>query len=195
VVKYLWSDRNWPCVILGFPFVVPPFGPGSGKASTRKNVMSFEFYHFHSEQSRTIHVPAIGLQLVVSMPPNISEGAVTVLETTNAPGFGPPLHRHTETEVFRVLEGRYLFEVDGRRFEAKTGDLISVPGGAAHAFVNVTHEPAKQHILMVPGMDAERFFVDLGELFREGPPSRELLNQFGRPWGVEFLGPPIKQAS
>jgi quercetin dioxygenase-like cupin family protein len=95
--------------------------------------MRFEFYQFRFEQSRTIHIPAIGLQLVVSMPPRIS---------TNAPGFGPPLHRHPETEVFRVLEGRYLFEVDGRRFEAKTGDLVSVPGGAANAFVNVTHEPA-----------------------------------------------------
>jgi quercetin dioxygenase-like cupin family protein len=157
--------------------------------------MSFELYHFRAEQSRTIDVPAIGLQLVVSMPPKVSEGAVTVIETTNAPGFGPPLHRHHETEVFRVLEGQYLFEVDGRRFEAKTGDLISVPGGAAHAFVNVTREPAKQHILMVPGMDAERFFTDLGELFKTGPPSRDVLNQFGRPWGVEFLGPPLKPPS
>jgi quercetin dioxygenase-like cupin family protein len=155
--------------------------PSRTESIHEENIMSFEFYQFHSEQSRTIHVPAIGLQLVVSMPPKISECAVTVLETTNAPGFGPPLHRHHETEVFRVLEGQYLFEVDGRRFEAKTGDLISVPGGAAHAFVNITHEPAKQHILMVPGMDAERFFIDLGELFSAGPPSREVLNKFGHP--------------
>jgi hypothetical protein len=30
------------------------------------------------------------------------------MEQVNAPGFGPPLHRHNEAEIFRVLEGVYL---------------------------------------------------------------------------------------
>jgi hypothetical protein len=89
--------------------------------------MSFEFYHFHSEQSRTIDIPAIGLQLVVSMPCTVSEGAVTVIETTNAPGFGPPLHRHDETEVFRVLEGntclKWMAVVSRRKREISSAFL------------------------------------------------------------------------
>jgi hypothetical protein len=47
-------------------------------------------------------------------------GILTAIETENAPGYGPPLHRHRETEIFYVLEGHYLFEVDGARFEART---------------------------------------------------------------------------
>jgi len=44
-------------------------------------------------------IPAMGLELAVKLPPEASGGALTVLETVNAPGFGPPLHRHGETEV------------------------------------------------------------------------------------------------
>jgi uncharacterized cupin superfamily protein len=109
----------------------------------------------------------------------------------NAPGFGPPLHRHNETEVFRVLEGRYLFEVSGRRLEAATGDTISVPGGDAHAFINITGQPARQLVMILPAMDAARFFSELGEFFAKGKPDRDALNLFGKPWGVEFLGPPL----
>jgi hypothetical protein len=47
---------------------------------------------------------------------------MTVMETVNTPGFGPPLPRHREAEVFRVMEGAYLYEVDGSRFQAQVGD-------------------------------------------------------------------------
>jgi uncharacterized cupin superfamily protein len=118
-----------------------------------------------------------------------------MFETVNAPGFGPPLHRHHETEIFRVLEGNYLYEVDGQRFTAVTGDLISVPGGVAHTFVNTTHRPARQLVLMLPAMDAVAFFTGLGEIIVSGSPDRAALNAYGARWGVEFLGPPISAAA
>ena len=40
----------------------------------------------------------------------------------------PPRHRHPEAEIFFVIEGRYLYEVDGRRFYAETGDVRIRPG-------------------------------------------------------------------
>jgi len=127
----------------------------------------------------------------VRLPPEVSGEALTVLETSNAPGFGPPLHRHRETKVFRVLEGRHLYEVNGRHFEAAAGDLVSVPGGDAHAFVNITDKPARQLVMMLPGMDAQRFLLGLGQVLEKGHPDRIALNAFGKPWGVEFLGPPL----
>jgi quercetin dioxygenase-like cupin family protein len=138
-----------------------------------------------------VKIPALGLELTVRLPPEASGQTLTVIETTNAPGFGPPLHRHGETEVFRVLEGRYLFEVNGRRFEAAAGDVISVPGGAAHTFLNITPKPARQLVMILPAMDAQRFFVDLGQLIADGRPDQDALNHFGNSWGVEFLGPPL----
>jgi uncharacterized cupin superfamily protein len=128
---------------------------------------------------------------MVRLPQDVSGGALTVLETVNAPGFGPPLHRHHETEVFRVLEGRYLYEVDGKRFYASAGDLVSVPGGAAHTFTNVLDSPSKQLVMMLPAMDAVSFFGGLGKMMSAGRPDMRTLNEYGAPWGVEFLGPPI----
>lgn len=148
-------------------------------------------FHSTADSTKTIKIPALGLDLTVQLPPGILEGAMTVLETVNAPGFGPPLHRHREAEVFRVMEGAYLYEVDGKRFQAQTGDVVSVPGGAVHAFRNVSVGPSRQLVMMLPGMDAERFFLGLAEVLASPNSDRAALNIFGAPWGVEFLGPPL----
>lgn len=152
--------------------------------------MSFSFVHSRGDEP-FIAVPAIGLTLRVPLPPATSGGAMTAMETENAPGFGPPLHRHRETEVFRVLEGRYLFECDGKRFEAGVGDVVSIPGGAAHAFVNITDRPARQFILILPGLDAVAFFTGLADVMKDGTADKTALAAFGSKWGVEFLGPPL----
>ncbi len=90
--------------------------------------MTFSFSHSRSNEP-AILLPEIGLELMVRLPSEASGGTLTIIETVNAPGFGPPLHRHRETEVFRVLSGRYLYEMDGRRFFAEEQDVISVPAG------------------------------------------------------------------
>jgi quercetin dioxygenase-like cupin family protein len=151
----------------------------------------FQFFHSVSDKLPMVKIPALGLELAVRLPPESSGEALTIIETSNAPGFGPPLHRHAETEVFRVLEGRYLFEVNGRRFRASAGDVLTVPGGDAHAFINVTDKPARQLVMILPGMDAQGFFVALGQILEKGRPDLEALNMFGKPWGVEFFGPPL----
>jgi quercetin dioxygenase-like cupin family protein len=114
-----------------------------------------------------------------------------LIETINAPGKGPPLHRHREAGIFRVLEGRYLYQIDERRFFADAGDVVSIPGGAAHGFVNVTNAPARQYILISPALDAAAFFTELAGTMRNGLPDHVALNAFGAKWGVEFPGPPL----
>lgn len=153
--------------------------------------MGFEIYHSHAGREQPLEIPALGLKLSVRLPPEVSGGAITIMETVNAPGFGPPLHRHRETEVFRVLDGVYLYEVNGRRFYGKAGDVISVPSGSTHAFVNVGDRPARQMVLMLPALDAVRFFTELANVLASGHADREALSAFGAPWGVEFLGAPI----
>jgi quercetin dioxygenase-like cupin family protein len=157
--------------------------------------MPFEFFQSLAGSESKLDIPNLGLELTVRLPPDVSGDALTVMETVNAPGFGPPLHRHHETEVFRVLQGRYLYEVDGRRFYAAVGDLVSVPGGAAHTFTNVSDGPSRQLILMLPAMDAVAFFSGLGKLMANGRPDMATLNGYGAPWGVEFLGPPIHETA
>jgi quercetin dioxygenase-like cupin family protein len=157
--------------------------------------MAFVFFESLAGNGSKLDIPNLGLELTVRLPQSASGGALTVMETVNAPGFGPPLHCHHETEVFRVLEGRYLYEVDGRRFYAAAGDLVSVPGGAAHTFTNASDRPSRQIVLMLPAMDAIAFFTGLGRLMAAGRPDMPTLNAYGAPWGVEFLGPPIHETS
>ena len=91
--------------------------------------------------------PSGGLD-AIRMPPAASDDAFALIETINAPGAGPPRHRHREAEIFRVIEGRHLYEMDGRRFYAEAGDVVSIPGGSEHVFVNLTDQPARQFILV-----------------------------------------------
>jgi quercetin dioxygenase-like cupin family protein len=154
--------------------------------------MTFEFLH-STQQETPIEIPQIGLSLRVRVPPGSTGGVLTSIETVNAPNFGHPLHRHPETEVFYVLEGRYLFEVDGRRFIADPGDVITAPGGVAHTFLNITDRPARQFSQILPGLDATAFFLGLGAVMRDGKLDRDALDAFGRQWHVDFLGPPLQR--
>jgi uncharacterized cupin superfamily protein len=84
-----------------------------------------------------------------------------------------------------------LYQVGDHSFFVEEGDVVSVPGGTAHAFVNVTDAPAEQ--LILPGLDAAAFFTELGEVMEAGIPAKDVLNRFGQRWNVEFLGPPLRK--
>jgi hypothetical protein len=84
--------------------------------------------------------------------------------------------------------------MDGRRFYAATGDVISIPGGAEHGFVSVADKPSRQYILILPALDAVAFFAELADVMRNGPPDKAALNRFGAKWRVQFLGPPLSLA-
>lgn len=131
-------------------------------------------------------VPRLGVKIKVTLSPEAASGTMTIIETENAPGFGPPLHRHREMEIFRVLEGRYLFEVDGNRFYGEEGDTIPVPGGVSHGFLNVCDHPSRQLVVIAPGLDAIAFFTELQDALVQNT-----LSAFGARWGVDFLGPPL----
>ena len=144
-----------------------------------------------ADKSEVIKIPELGLELTMRLDPDMLNGTMTMFETVNAAGFGPPLHRHREAEVFRVMEGTYLFEVDGNRFTATAGDVVCVPGGAAHALRNISEGPSRQLVMMLPAMDAKGFFLELAAVLASPHSDRAALNMFGAPWGVEFLGPPL----
>jgi len=141
-----------------------------------------------------VTIAAMGLRLWVRLPPALFDGAASVIETAHAPGAGPPLHRHREAETFRVLQGRYLMQRGTQQFEVGEGEVVHVPGGMPHAFVNIGDGEARQLVLISPGMQADVFFRQLAALMAPGYPSPTRLRAFGQPWGVEFLGPPLHAA-
>ena len=138
-----------------------------------------------------IRIPSFGLTVRVRVGLDPQGRMPTVIETAHAHAGGPPVYRRAESEIFEILTGRYLFQVDGERFIARRGDLVSVPGGAARAFTNVTGTPARQQVFIQPALDAQAFFRELAHACRPGAPPSEL-RSFGQRWGIEFLAPPLQ---
>ncbi len=142
-----------------------------------------------------IRIPSLGMS-VRSRTPLEARGAPAVVEALYASGGGPPLWRRAEAEIFQILTGRYLFEVNGERFIARRGDVVSVPGGAARACVNVTGTGARQQVVVHPGFDAAAFFGELAKVLEQagqlpGAEGMAVLDGFGERWGLEFLGAPL----
>jgi quercetin dioxygenase-like cupin family protein len=141
----------------------------------------------------TIDIPAIGVNVQVRIAPTATGNKATLIETSDAPGYGPPMHRHErETEIFHVLTGRYLFEVDGKRTIASAGETVVGHAGSTHCFTNIDKETSRMLVLITPGLDAAAFFMELCSVMANGEPQPDALRNFGAKWGVEFLGPPLK---
>ena len=52
------------------------------------------------------------------------------------PGGGPKLHTHPYEEVFVVVEGSVTFTAGDEVIEASGGQVVVVPAGVPHKFVN-----------------------------------------------------------
>ena len=62
--------------------------------------------------------------------------SVSVIVVDAPPGGGPRLHRHPYEEVFVVQEGSVTFAAGDDVIEATGGQVVVMPGGVAHKFVN-----------------------------------------------------------
>jgi mannose-6-phosphate isomerase-like protein (cupin superfamily) len=51
-----------------------------------------------------------------------------------------PQHPHSADEVYVVLAGRAVLEVEGERLEMQRGRVVSVDVGADHRFVDVSED-------------------------------------------------------
>jgi hypothetical protein len=75
--------------------------------------MTVTFAHSRATEL-PIKIPAIGLDLYVRLPPIMNDGVFCFMETVNAPGKGPPQHRHREAEIFRIIQKARGSPVDPR---------------------------------------------------------------------------------
>jgi len=72
------------------------------------------------------------------------------------PGGGPRLHRHPYEEIFIVQEGRGTFQLGDEELEAAAGDIVIVPAGTPHRFLNTGEVPLRQlDVHVSPHFDTE----------------------------------------
>jgi mannose-6-phosphate isomerase-like protein (cupin superfamily) len=62
--------------------------------------------------------------------------AVSIIVVDAPPGSGPGLHRHPYEEVFVIQDGTVTFTAGDETIEASGGQIVVVPGGVPHKFIN-----------------------------------------------------------
>jgi mannose-6-phosphate isomerase-like protein (cupin superfamily) len=68
----------------------------------------------------------------------------SVIVVDAPPGGGPRLHKHPYAELFVLLEGRAAFTAGEDVIEAAGGQMVVVPAGMPHKFVNSGTGPLRQ---------------------------------------------------
>ncbi len=121
-----------------------------------------------------------------------TDGSISAVEITVAPGAGSPLHTNTrEALTWCIVDGTLTFRRGDRHVEVGAGEVIFMPKGDTHAFANRGERPAKALLLCTPG-GFEGFLVELGAVLPPeaptGPPSREVrhaITEIGDRYGVQ----------
>ena len=133
-----------------------------------------------------------GDQIFVKLGGNDTDGNYAIMEGITPPQGGPPLHRHgREDESFYILEGEYLFEVDGKQIHAGPGCSVFAPRGSAHTMQNLSDTPGRLLVIVQPaGLDAFFSEVDRATRGMKEPDMSVVLPIFEK-YGLEFLGPPL----
>jgi mannose-6-phosphate isomerase-like protein (cupin superfamily) len=70
--------------------------------------------------------------------------AVSIIVVDASPGSGPRLHRHPYEEVFVIQDGTVTFTAGDEAIQAKAGQVVIVPGGLPHKFVNTGEDRLRQ---------------------------------------------------
>ena len=122
-----------------------------------------------------------------------TEGALTVWESTAAPGEGPPLHVHSnEDEFMYVLAGRLRFRLGESDHTAPAGSFVFIPRGVPHTWQNAGDDDARILFGFTPASPGmERFF----ELAAELPADQRMADAFGTlasDAGMRVVGPPLR---
>jgi quercetin dioxygenase-like cupin family protein len=139
----------------------------------------------------------VGDLLVLRTEPT-QEAPMLAVETTVAPGGGPPPHTHAAEELFLVREGRLAFLTGepGVERPAGPGDVVQVPGGRPHAYRNVGQAPASMLVVFDDGLQMAPFFRALGQPVDPEtwqplpPPPVETILATCHEHGLELVGPP-----
>jgi quercetin dioxygenase-like cupin family protein len=73
-----------------------------------------------------------------------ANSAVSVFLFNGKPGSGPGPHRHPYDEIQFIREGRGVWTVDGKTFEAGAGDIFVIKAGEIHSFKAIGDTPLVQ---------------------------------------------------
>src|SRR5947208_9261997 len=114
-------------------------------------------------------------------------GIFSLLEASEPPGFGPPLHiHHDAAEAFYVLEGEYVMFLDEREETCPAGSFVFIPAGMRHGF-RVGDVPSRKLNLFFPAAMVG-YFDELSVAIGRGD-AEEALDAIATRHAMEIVGP------
>ncbi len=129
-----------------------------------------------------------GFALTVKATAEDTEGAFTLLEADEPPGFGPPMHIHRDAaEAFYVLSGEYIIFVRDEEFACPAASFIYIPAGVPHGF-RVGDQPSRKLNVYAPAAMIG-YFDELSAAIAQGVVDPDALAQIADRNGMEVIGP------
>ena len=119
-----------------------------------------------------------------------TDGSFSVVEVTDAPGVGAPLHvHHGEAEGFYILEGSIELTCGAEKVVGHAGDFVCAPKDVPHKYVVVGDKPARL-LLMFSRPGFEGFFAEGGAPLDQppsGPPDPVAFRRLVEKYDMELL--------
>src|SRR5688500_20410831 len=127
---------------------IEPAAPASRPTPVRSNIVA-------AGEGRTpAPLNIVGEETLVKVSAQDSDGTLAFFHLVAPPMSGPPLHVHTrEDELFYILEGELVFELDGERHTVRAGDTVYLRRGVVPSDQNFTNSDAR---LLIATRSAER---------------------------------------
>lgn len=152
-----------------------------------------EAKHIQSSQATILEIND-GVKAKVLLRSRDTNGEIAVFEDVVDAGTpGPPMHiHHKQDETFFFLEGEFVVEIEGKRFQANPGDVAFVPRGTLHAWKFTGKGVGRIRYVFSPALDIEDMFQDLHDLKCKGGSNEEELKVMAQKYpDQEMVGPPI----
>lgn len=112
----------------------------------------------------------------------------TLLEATEPPDFGPPLHVHDNAaESFYVLEGEYIIFIEEEEYSCPAGAFIFIPKGLVHSF-RVGKKQSRKLNLYTPAAMVG-YFDELSAAIKSGDADPDKLDKIALKYGMHVVGP------
>ena len=135
-------------------------------------------------------INVLGIPIIIRIPGSDTGGTLSVVESHDAPGGGPPPHiHHREDETFQILEGEYEFLVAGKTIVAKPGTTLFAPRGIPHTYRCTSSKPGQLMVVLTPS-GFENFFQEIGEMTPQEQQDIPRVMAIAKNFGLEFLPPP-----
>jgi quercetin dioxygenase-like cupin family protein len=117
-----------------------------------------------------------------------TNGAFSLLEASEPAGFRTTLHIHRDAaEAFYVLEGEYVFFLDGREASCPAGSFIFVPAGMPHGF-RVGGVASRKLNLYTPAAMVG-YFDEVAEAAKAGDVDPNIRSRIALRYSMEVIGP------